>query len=209
MSSWTYVDGVIEVRPMGRTQPEERYVLDTVLSHLPRVSGSERDMGVHVIQKYGHDYWSSTDEFGTGLPLNQIFKIQEHYILALEGSMRDTKFHETVRNLNKWLNRLAKRVLVTGILVRVRDQYERSLVIQNEEPYGQMFEEPSWSSLNKAGDPAWYEYLLWESDPCSGFPLSLVRKYCADEELDAEYARRKEWLEKRAADAFHEALQDV
>lgn len=32
MSSWTYITGVITVSPMGRTQPEKRYILDTILS---------------------------------------------------------------------------------------------------------------------------------------------------------------------------------
>ena len=37
MSYWTYVNGTVIVSPMGRTQAEKRYILDTVLSHLPRV----------------------------------------------------------------------------------------------------------------------------------------------------------------------------
>lgn len=51
MSSWTYITGTITVSPIGRTQAEKRYILDTVLAHLPIVSGSERDMNVYVIQK--------------------------------------------------------------------------------------------------------------------------------------------------------------
>ena len=54
MSWWTYVHGTIVVSPMGRTQAEKRYILDTVLEHLPVVSGSERDIKkkeliVHVL----------------------------------------------------------------------------------------------------------------------------------------------------------------
>lgn len=64
MSHWTYINGTITVMPMGRTQPEKRYILDTVLDHLPIVSGSEADMEVYVIQKRGHDSSSSCDEFG-------------------------------------------------------------------------------------------------------------------------------------------------
>ena len=51
MSYWTYITGVIEVCPMGRTQPEKRYILDTVLEHLPKVTGSERNMSIHIVQK--------------------------------------------------------------------------------------------------------------------------------------------------------------
>ena len=51
MSYWTYLTGTVTVRPMGRTQAEKRYILDTVLEHLPLVTGSERDMNVYIIQK--------------------------------------------------------------------------------------------------------------------------------------------------------------
>ena len=64
MSYWTYLTGTVTVRPMGRTQAEKRYILDTVLEHLPLVTGSERDMNVYVIQKNGDSSSSSCDEFG-------------------------------------------------------------------------------------------------------------------------------------------------
>ena len=51
MSFWTYVHGTIEVTPMGRTQAEKTYILNTVLEHLPHVTGSEEDMNVYVLQK--------------------------------------------------------------------------------------------------------------------------------------------------------------
>ena len=38
MSWWTYVKGFVEVRPFGRTQAEERYILETALNHLPIIS---------------------------------------------------------------------------------------------------------------------------------------------------------------------------
>ena len=41
MSYWTHINGVIDVSPMGRTPAEQRYILETVLNHLPIVSGSE------------------------------------------------------------------------------------------------------------------------------------------------------------------------
>lgn len=34
MSWWTYVHGTVVIRPMGRTQAEKRYILDTVLEHI-------------------------------------------------------------------------------------------------------------------------------------------------------------------------------
>ena len=44
MSAWTYITGVITVFPMGRTQPEKRYILDTILEHMPRVTVAGGDV---------------------------------------------------------------------------------------------------------------------------------------------------------------------
>lgn len=41
MSSWTYVQGLIELDVPGRTQAEKNYILQTVIDHLPKVTGSE------------------------------------------------------------------------------------------------------------------------------------------------------------------------
>ena len=57
MSYWTYLTGTITVGVMGRTQAEKRYILDTVLDHLPRVTGSEGDMDIYVTQKNGHPHF--------------------------------------------------------------------------------------------------------------------------------------------------------
>ena len=64
MSWWTHVMGTIEVDVRGRTQAEIRYILETVLDHLPRVTGSEGDMNVYITQEAGCNRSSSLDEFG-------------------------------------------------------------------------------------------------------------------------------------------------
>ena len=53
MSYWSFVHGTVTVLPFGRTQAEKRYLLDTVLDHLPKVTGSEGDMNIYCIQKMG------------------------------------------------------------------------------------------------------------------------------------------------------------
>lgn len=65
MSWWTYINGIIKVSPLGRTQAEKTYILQTVLDHLPLVTGSEGDMEVYVNEgKYGRSSSCSRDEFG-------------------------------------------------------------------------------------------------------------------------------------------------
>ena len=137
MSYWTYVNGTITVHPMGRTQPEKRYILDTVLNHLPRVTGSEGDMNVYVIQKAGHNSSSSCDEFGeiTNNLLdyygyksrNGWLQTQDEYILVVNGALRDREFNETFREFMKWTVRLGKRVGIEDILVEIKG-YDKLLL---------------------------------------------------------------------------------
>lgn len=140
MSWWSYIHGTIVVSPTGRTQAEKRYILDTVLDHLPRVTGSERDMNVYVIQKNGHNSSSSHDEFGQRT--NNLFdrygyknrehgwlQMQDEYILVVDGSLRDREFEETFRAFQKWLIRLSKRVTVKSVLVKIND-YDKSKLIR-------------------------------------------------------------------------------
>lgn len=187
MSYWTYVTGVITVSPMGRTQPEKRYILDTVLEHLPKVTGSERDMYVHVVQKAGYNGSCSHNEFGEWIPGERHYT-QDDYFLVIEGSLRDRKFDETKRELNKWLNRLAKRVGIDELLVRLH-AYDRELIISNAKPYHQMAEWPSWTD-ESGGEPMWCEYLMWDRAKDSEYPMKLMYKYYDDPENDAEVERR-------------------
>ena len=47
MSDWTYILGTITVMPIGRTTAEAKYILETVLEHLPQVTGTEGNMQVY------------------------------------------------------------------------------------------------------------------------------------------------------------------
>ena len=134
MSRWSYINGVIRVMPLGRTQPEKKYILDTVLSHMPRVMGSEGDMDVYVNQEAGYNGTSNCDEFGDRT--NNLvgmygyksrrhgwFETQDHYLLTVEGHLRDTTFEEAIRSFSKWLTRLSKRVIIDSVLVRISEPY--------------------------------------------------------------------------------------
>lgn len=198
MSYWMYVSGIVRVSPMGRTQAEKRYILETVLDHLPRVTGSERNMSVHIIQPEGHNQSSSHtefDEWGGYYDWKTLStKMQSEYILVLDGRLRDRRFGETYREVQNWLCRLAKRVLIEEVLLEVRGDYpERSSVIKNENDiYGAMYE---WGSLDDEGnsEPNWCEYLMWERAKNYDFPMKLAYKYFNDPENDAEVERRKRW----------------
>lgn len=175
MSNWTYINGTITVSPMGRTQHEKRYILDTVLNHLPRVTGSEGDMNVYVIQKRGHDSSCSCDEFGQRT--NNLedwhgnktrkgwFRVQDEYILVVDAALRDVDFYDGFRQFMKWIVRLSKRIGIEDILISVKDYY-KSTIIKNHQIKGsykhafdELFERPSW--CNKNGETNWCEFMMW------------------------------------------------
>ena len=205
MSYWTYINGTITVNPMGRTQAEKRYILETVLNHLPLVTGSEGDMDVYIIQKNGTNSSSSHDEYGQMsdhltdrygfYDRNGWLRVQEEYILAVNGSLRDRQFNETFREFMKWLCRLSKRVWVKNVLVRIND-YDKQYIINESNldyHFSDMNEDPSWSK-DSGGEPCWCEHLMWDRVKNSDYPMLLAYKYFSDEENDAEVERRMKYL---------------
>ena len=114
MSYWTHILGVVQVSPIGRTQHEKTYILNTVLDHLPRVTGSEGDMHIIVNVSESETTSCTHDEFGMRTD-NLIDwygdKSREHgwlrytdtYYLTIYGDLRDRMFSDTFREFQKWL----------------------------------------------------------------------------------------------------------
>ena len=152
MSMWTYIRGLIELDVPGRTQAEKDYILQTVIDHLPKVTGSERNMEIHTVRAYGHDMWSNRDELDN---LSLDFKTQSRYFLVLDGNLRNRYYEDTFKELNKFLNRLAKRLIVDSAYVRLND-YDLSCAsytfTNKNNCYGNMFDDEN----------PWYDYLMWE-----------------------------------------------
>lgn len=205
MSYWTHILGVIQVSVIGRTQHEKTYILNTVLDHLPIVSGSERDM--HVIVNVSdsantfctHDEFDMmtdnlTDRYGNKTRERGWLKYSDTYYLTVYGNLRDRLFKDTFREFQKWLSRLAKRINVETINVTITSDDRKQpyhFYYDYDSPYDRMFEEPSW--VAEDGEPAWFEYLMWEREPDSSLPLMHVYKYYSDEKIDKEIERRKKW----------------
>ena len=211
MSYWTYITGTITVSPIGRTQAQKRYILDTVLAHLPIVSGSERDMNVYVIQKNGHNGSSSCDEFGertnnlTDWHGNKTrsrgwLYTQDEYILVVDAALRDREFNQTYREFIKWLVRLGKRVMIENILVKISGYDKFTIIkdyrVQNEKyswqnVFDNLFENPSW--MNDDGEVNWCEYMLYPKAKDSDYPMMLAYKYFNDKENDKEVEKRMKY----------------
>ena len=211
MSYWTYITGTITVSPIGRTQAQKRYILDTVLAHLPIVSGSERDMNVYVIQKNGHNSSSSCDEFGertnnlTDWHGNKTrsrgwLYTQDEYILVVDDALRDREFNQTYREFIKWLVRLGKRVMIENILIKISG-YDKFTIIKDycvknekyswQNVFNNLFENPSW--MNDDGEVNWCEYMLYPRAKDSDYPMMLAYKYFNDKENDKEVEKRMKY----------------
>lgn len=211
MSSWTYINGTITAEPLGRTQAEKRYILETALNHLPRVTGSEGDMDVYIIQKNGYNSSLSHDEFGERTNNlvdrygNKSFdrgwmRVQDEYILVVNAALRDREFDQTYKEFIKWLVRLCKRVMCEDILVEIKG-YEKSTVIKDrniqnkayswQSVFDGLFETPSWCRDGK--EPNWTEFMMWSRAKNSNYPMLLAYKYFNDIENDKEVERRMNW----------------
>lgn len=181
MSYWTYINGTIVVDSVGNTQAQNRYILETILSHLPLVTGSEHNMKAYLIQPEGTNYCSNVNEFGQFVEGG--LEKQDTYIIVVHGDLRDREFKETFTEFNKWICRLAKRADIRDVLVKL-SSYDKEYIFTNKnEVYSDMYELPSWA--NNTGEPAWWEYLDWKADKF-GFPRVLAYKYFNDKENDKQ-----------------------
>lgn len=191
MSWWTYINGTIQVSAPGRTQAECDYILRTVLDHLPRVTGSEGDMELYINNmrwetSCSHDEFENrtnnlVDRYGNKSRKRGWLNYSHRYVLTVQASLRDRVFEQTVREFTKWLTRLAKRMSVDDVFVKI-DGFAQQLVINDTHKWSNMYEYASW--CNDTGEPAWWEYLMWDRFDDTPIPLEHMVKYYNDDEAD-------------------------
>ena len=152
-------------------------------------------MSVYIVNKKGYNSSCSHDEFGqsSNLLLNRHGKhssdgwlqVQNEYLLVIDADLRDRYFEETVKDFQKWLCRLSKRIMIENILVNISGGFgNNQLFINNPSPYTLMYEPPTWSHINFDNQPNWCEYLMWKSMDNNKFPRILGYKYYNDPEND-------------------------
>lgn len=201
MSWWTHIRGTIEVSVPGRTQAEIDYILQTVLDHLPRVTGSEGDMEIHTVRHNGHNSSCSCDEYEMntnnlydryGKSKDGWLRTQSRYSIVVVGDLRDRMFNETYKEFIKWLCRLSKRIHVYSVLVNIKGDDRKHITIDESDyanPFGEMYELPSWGK--DYNEPAWWEHLMWKRWGDTPLPLEHVVKYYNVEEADNEFFKEK------------------
>ena len=207
MSLWTHINGIITVHPYGRTQHEMTYVLNTILDHLPIVTGSEKDMNVTVISKKGCNCSGNTDEFDQ--QTNNLFDdrgdrsrkrgslyLQDEYLIIVESDFRDRLFEQTYREFMRWLFRLAKRCIVWDTFVRISNDCDKNVILNfgTNSFLFDMYEYPSTSFGNKTGEPSWTEYLYWKPVARNiNIPIEHIYKYYNEDLVSTEIERRTEF----------------
>ena len=164
MSNWTYVTGIIEVDPYGHNDTERRYILETTLNHMPKITGSEEDVEVQCFPT--QCYRGSIDEDEFGRTLKHSYKNYSNFLVTLKGNLRDSVFYQTLKETNKFLNRLAKRINIVSMSVTVQNDYpcefHKVYTFTNNKMYDDLWEVPSWFDDRSS---AWWEYLLYDFVP--------------------------------------------
>lgn len=153
MSFWTYVKGVVFVEGRGSSQAQVQYCIDSVMNHLPKVTGSEGNMEMHAVKLDGHDCWSNFDEFYNFIPGHGI-EVQHKYAIVLNGDLRDRLFEDTFKEFVAFLCRLSKRLVVGSVNVTVcgnsmnSDNWYREYHFTNHVPYHDMYDyEDQWTDM--------------------------------------------------------------
>jgi len=153
VSSWTYVRGMISVDPIGETTAEKVFVVQTVLDHLPTVTGSEKNLFVYVTPSVYYGL-SCREDSGYGYRSR---RVAPHFLIIVEGDLRDREFNQTKAEVMRWICRLGKRLFITDICLTVRDQCGRKVVLTDERPLLDLYEGPHW--IVKYGKPKWWKEL--------------------------------------------------
>ena len=136
MSHWTHVRGIIEVDTMGRTTAESRFLAETAVNHLPRITGSEGPAKLYITTPEGHNVSSNTDEndnfSNLGDPFyHGLFEAQTKMLITVAGDLRDREFHTTFRETVKMLNRLASRLYIESCLLAITSDGDKTYTFTN------------------------------------------------------------------------------
>lgn len=157
MSMWTHVNGVIEVHTPARSSAEAMYMAQTVVEHLPRITGSERNVEYYFNLVHLPSWAKQPDEFiPYDLTNYQYFcsdPKQNRVLVTLHGDLRDRMFEQTLRETAKTLIRLSKRLWINSCLVSVNSDW-------GDQQY--VFNNPEW--------------LIWQDQSCV-WTEGLMRSY--------------------------------
>ena len=129
MSKWVYVSGNLEVEVRGRTQFEQEYILKTILSHAPEMTGSERNVkfSVNKNREIGSRTPYGSDELIKKDYLNGFGNVPTYsYTISINGSLRDRELAQTKREVDEFLKYICNKLVVEEItsVIILRDGFQ-------------------------------------------------------------------------------------
>lgn len=183
MSMWSYVFGTVKVLPGGSSQHAKEFILREVIDHLPEVTGSEGSMRVSVVcpdPRSDFDMATSFDEFGQ--PLKRMRRVASEYVLVVDGHLRDRSVAQTNDELWRWLTTLARRVMVSDLMIRTSGDFQEG---------GRMYDESLLGNLQ-----AMYRRGSFDGeDPMDGFSLGRCPDWRCGYMPDFENSETGNWTE--------------
>lgn len=144
--------GTIEVWVDGETSAESRYIMDTVLNHLPDPMRHECMYDFQVFtNELGSGVYSTFDEFGNYVYAYQKSPRLEHkrpggFLLNIFGDNFGS-YKDPLHILIKWLTRLAKRVYVEGGVFRFFDEVfseDGDYVLRLDDRWSGIYQSDGW-----------------------------------------------------------------
>lgn len=143
MGLWTCIHGVLTVNPFGCTVAEQEYVLKTVLEHQPMIWQDGGLMDVHVNRRSIGNCYSTCDRFGNRTDLlytcsGGCFERSTDFFITLDARIDDVL---SCSEFMHWLCRLAKRVLVKDVLVRLQNDLGMNVTLDHLRLTTDVFEE--------------------------------------------------------------------
>ena len=135
MSAWTQICGTIIVNTYSESTYKTKYIVENVLNHLPLVHGSEGPIEYYVNVLNGYNVSCNVDDNGNESNLAMyddydMFRHQTRAMITIQGDLRDTEFHEVLKEVTKFLSRLSKRLGVDDCAVKVT-QYDKTYVFSD------------------------------------------------------------------------------
>lgn len=169
MSIWTYVTGAIRVDAPGVSDVESEYIIRKAIKSLPVVHGGESDAAVNAVPDISIDDISFRDERGLERKYSgpmfwtddpDYFHRHQYYLVTISGSLRHADFETALKETEKLLFRLAKKLFIEDISVTVHGDFCRSYTFSNAAPFGDVYE-------IEQDEQAWREDLqrrIWRAD---------------------------------------------
>lgn len=137
MSMWCFVHGIIVADTFADYTPAALYRTQSVVDHLPRITGSEGPAQFYVTTKRGHNvFMCGLDELHQRSNLGDgrygdHFRAQSQVLISICGELRDRWLPQTLPEVTKALSRLASRLSINTCLVSVEDDCGQRFLFDN------------------------------------------------------------------------------